>query len=96
MKSFFNMPKPRGFKHSPIYFSPEKDALEKRINKVKREIGDLPEEDYKPDLKGAFIDQTSHAKRRSENSEKSSASRNIKLAIALAVLAFVFYYFYIA
>ena len=43
--SFFNMPKPRGFRHQPIYFSPEKDALERRINKVKLEMGELTEDD---------------------------------------------------
>ncbi len=93
--SFFNMPKPRGFRHQPIYFSPEKDALERRINKVKREMGELTEDDYKADIKGAFIEQTHHARRRAENPEKSSSSRNIKLAIALVALCLIFYYFYV-
>ena len=90
------MPKPRGFRHEPIYFSPEKDALEKRISKIKREMGELPEEEYQADnIKGSFFDQTTHARRRMENPEKSSSSRNIKLALALVALVFVFYFFYV-
>ena len=46
MKSFFNMPKPRGFRHEPIYFSPEKDALDKKIQKIKREMVALPRQEY--------------------------------------------------
>ena len=96
MKSFFNMPKPRGFRHEPIYFSPEKDALEKKISKIKREMGELPPQDYDAEgIKGSFFDQTTHARRRREDPEKSSSSRNIKLALALVVLVFIFYFFYV-
>lgn len=95
MGLFFNVRKPRKFHHDPIYFDPHKDELEERIRKVKREMGELPEEDYKPNLKGAFADQTSHVKRRQQHEEKSSSTRNIRLAIILAILLILLYYFYL-
>ncbi|MDO5571084.1 MAG: hypothetical protein Q4F97_06410 [Bacteroidales bacterium] len=94
MGLFFNVRKPRQFRHEPIYFDPRKDALEERVKKVKKEMGELPDEEYKPDLKGAFVNQTSHVRRRHENGEKSSNSRNIVLAVALVLLCIVFYYLY--
>lgn len=95
MGLFFNVRKPRQFRHEPIFYDPHKEALEERVRKVKREMGELTEEEYKPDLKGAFIEQTSHVRRRQQNPEKSSSSRNIRLAIALVVLLILFYYFYV-
>lgn len=95
MGLFFNVRKPRKFHHDPIYFDPKKDELDERIRKVKREIGELPEEEYKPNLKGSFIDQSAHVKRRQGNEEKSSTARNIRLAVILAILLILLYYFYI-
>lgn len=95
MGLFFNVRKPRQFRHDPIYFDPHKEELEERIRKVKREMGDLPEEEYKPNLKGAFTEQTSHVRRRHQHDEKSSSSRNIRLAVILAILLILLYYFYI-
>ena len=94
MGLFFNVKGPRQFNHQPIYFDPRKDALDERIKKIKREMGELPDEQYKPNLKGSFTSQTSHVKRRMENSEKSSAKRNITLAIALILLCIGMYYLY--
>ena len=62
--SFYNMRKPRQFDHKPIYWDPHKEALEERISKVKREMGvEEPLEEYKPHIKGTFIEGTSHLKK---------------------------------
>ena len=92
MGLFFNVKKPREFRHDPIYFDPRKDALDERVNKVKREMGELPQEDYKPDLKGAFINQSTHVRRRKEDPDKGSSSRNIRLAVILVLLVIAFYF----
>jgi hypothetical protein len=94
MGLFFNVRKPRQYHHDPIYYDPHKDELDERVRKVKREMGMLSDEEYKADLKGAFVEQTSHVKRRHENSEKSTASRNIRLAVILAILLIVLYKLY--
>lgn len=93
---FYNVRKPRGFRHEPIYFDPQKEALEERVRKVKREMGELSEDDYKPDIKGAFVNQSSHVKRRVDNPDKSSSKRNVLLAIILVILMILFYYFYLS
>ena len=91
--SFYNMRKPRQFDHKPIYWDPHKEALEERISKVKREMGvEEPLEEYKPHIKGTFIEGTSHLKKSVGRGEDSRARRykNVKLAVALAVLAAFF------
>lgn len=95
MGLFFNVRGPRKYNHQPVFFDPRKDALHERVSKIKKEIGMLPDEEYKANLKGAFTNQSSHVRRRLENEEKSDATRNIKIAIVLAVLVMAFYYFYI-
>ena len=96
MGLFFNVRKPRKFRHEPIFWDPEKEALDKRINKVKREIGDVPEEEYDVEqMRGSIIEQTSHVKRRQENEHKSTTSRNIILGVILVLLMVAFYHFYI-
>lgn len=93
---FFNMRGPRKFNHRPIYYDPDKEALEKRIDKVKREMGMADEKDYKPDIKGSFVDQTTHLKRKiGKDAVKPARSRNIKIAVILVVLLILFYYFYL-
>ena len=86
--SFYNMRKPR---------HPHKEALEERISKVKREMGvEEPLEEYKPHIKGTFIEGTSHLKKSVGRGEDSRARRykNVKLAVALAVLAAFFWYLF--
>ena len=91
--SFYNMRKPRQFDHKPIYWDPHKE----RISKVKREMGvEEPLEEYKPHIKGTFIEGTSHLKKSVGRGEDSRARRykNVKLAVALAVLAAFFWYLF--
>ena len=78
--SFYNMRKPRQFDHKPIYWDPHKDPLE----------------EYKPHIKGTFIEGTSHLKKSVGRGEDSRARRykNVKLAVALAVLAAFFWYLF--
>ena len=93
--SFYNMRKPRQFDHKPIDWDPQ--ALEERISKVKREMGvEEPLEEYKPHIKGTFIEGTSHLKKSVGRGEDSRARRykNVKLAVALAVLAAFFWYLF--
>lgn len=95
--SFYNVRKPRQFNHKPIYWDPHKEALEERVRKVKREIGmeeDL--EEYKPHIKGTFIEGTSHLKKSLDkgDNERSRTYKNVKLLVALAVLGALFWYLF--
>ncbi len=96
MGLFFNVRKPRKFNHQPIYFDSRKEDLQERINKIKREMDIEPEETtYKPNIKGSFVEQTSHVRKRVDQDDKERSSRTIRLVLALVVLIVIFYYFYV-
>ena len=72
--SFYNVRKPRQFDHKPIYWDPHKEAMEDRIRKVKREIGmeeELSIDDYKAEIKGSFVEGTSHLTMSRDNGHDS-------------------------
>ena len=95
--SFYNVRKPRQFEHKPIYWDPRKEAMEERVRKVKREMGlEETEEEYKPQIKGTFIEGTSHLKRSRDKGENSRSReyKNVKLLISRAVLALLFWYLF--
>lgn len=96
--SFYNVRKPRQFEHKPIYWDPHKEAMEERVRKIKREMG-VEEEDlanYKPQIKGAFVEGTSHLKKSLDRGDNSRirSYRNVKLIVAAVVLAAFYWFFF--
>ena len=88
--SFYKVRKPRQFEHKPIYWDPQKEAMEERVRRVKREIGmEELDENYKPQIKGSFIEQTSHLRKSLDKGDdpRSRTYKNIKLIVLLVVLA---------
>lgn len=98
LSSFYNMRKPRQFNHQPIYFDPRKEALEERIRKAEIEMGIRKEslEDYKPSIKGTFIEGTTHLKRSRAKGDtvRDRGYRNMRLLLILVVVLAMFWYFY--
>ncbi|RHJ90337.1 hypothetical protein [Parabacteroides bouchesdurhonensis] len=95
--SFYNVRKPRQFEHKPIYWDPHKEAMQERVSKIKHEMGmEEPLEEYKPQIKGTFIEGTSHLKKSRDKGQDSRSLRyrNAKLLVALAVLAALFWYLF--
>ena len=96
--SIFKTDKPKRFEHhSYLQKNERKQWLEARIRKVKREMGELPDEELKAEevIRGTFIQGTTHLKRRKEKEEgESNAANNryVKLAVAIVLLIIVFYY----
>ncbi len=95
--SFYNVRKPRQFEHKPIYWDSKKEALEERVLKVKREMGleEKPEE-YKPQIKGSFIEGTTHLRRSKDRGDDSRGReyKNVKLFVVLVVLLVLFWFLY--
>ena len=61
----FAMRKPRGFNHSYIYVAERKEKLAKMEENAKRDLGMLPDKEFSPeDIRGKFIEGTTHLKRR--------------------------------
>lgn len=67
----FSVRKPRGFHHNYIYYDPRKEKLEKIEENAKRELGMLPPKEFSPeDIRGKFVDATTHLKRRKQSGKK--------------------------
>jgi len=95
---FYNLRKPRKFDHKPIYYDPRKEALQERIRKVEIEMGVRQEtEDYKPSIKGTFIEGTSHLRKSRARGDDSRTreSKNMRLLLIIAILAAAFWFFFI-
>ena len=85
----FAMRKPRGFNHSYIYVE-RKEKLAKMEENAKRDLGMLPEKEFSPeDIRGKFIEGTTHLKRRKESGRKP-----MHLGIILVVIAVLIYLWY--
>ena len=97
--SFYNMRKPRRFEHKPIYYDPKKEALDERIRKMEIEMGvrQETEEDYKPSIKGTFIEGTSHLRKSRARGDNSGTreSKNMRLLLILALLLAAFWFFFL-
>ena len=85
----FNTRKPRRFRRVSIYTDESHDRLQKLINDVKREQGEVSEQEerYDPDkFRGTFINYTPRAQRHKENGTKLGWPIIIALIFALIVL----------
>ena len=61
------MRKPRRFNHQYIYVNERKEKLDKMEEQAKRELGMLSEKEFSPeDIRGKFVEGTTHLKRRKE------------------------------
>ena len=79
----FTMRKPRGFHHPYIYVDERKERLQKMTDDAKRELGMLPPKEFKPeDIRGTFIEGTTHLKRRKESGRKP-----MHLGVLLTIIA---------
>jgi len=96
--SFYSMRKPRRFDHKPIYYDPRKEALDERIRKVEIEMGvRQEEEDYKPAIKGTFIEGTTHLRKSRARGHDTDTrqSTNMRLLLILAILLAAFWFFFL-
>jgi hypothetical protein len=92
---FYNVRKPKQFEHKYIYYDPRKEALDERKMKIKREMGlEITPEEYKPQIKGTFIEGTSHLKKsvlRGDDS-RSRMYKSGRLVLFATILAIILWY----
>lgn len=88
---YFKMPAPRRFSHNYIYVDERKEKLRKIEERAKRELGMLPPEEltYEQKIRGAFVGETKHLKRRKEQGKRISTKMII---IALFICLFLLHY----
>lgn len=85
----FSTRKPRHFRRVSIYTDESRDRLQKLIDDVKREQGELPatDEPYNPDkFRGTFINYTPRAQKHKEKGSKLGWPIAIVLIFALVIL----------
>lgn len=81
-----NIRKPRRFNHQYIYVDERKEKLAKMEEKAKRDLGMLPEKEFSPeDIRGKFIEGTTHLKRRKASGKKPLHYGVLLIAIGLLV-----------
>lgn len=86
----FTMRKPRGFHHSYIYVDERKEKLEKMKENAKRELGMLPPKEFNPeDIRGKFVEATTHLKRRKESEKRPL--HFIVILFFIGLLAYLWY-----
>lgn len=89
--ALFKPSKPRRFNHQYIYYDERKEKLAKMEESAKRELGMLPEKEFNPeDIRGKFVEGTTHLKRRKNSSKKPVHAGVILIIIAL--LLFLWHY----
>ncbi len=86
----FTMRKPRGFHHPYIYVDERKERLAKMEENAKRELGMLPPKEFSPeDIRGKFIEGTTHLKRRKESGRKP-----LHFGVLLVLIVVLIYLWY--
>ena len=73
-----------------IYVDERKEKLAKMEESAKRELGMLPEKEFSPeDIRGKFVEGTTHLKRRKESGRKP-----VHLGVILVIIALLIYLWY--
>lgn len=86
----FTMQKPRRFNHPYIYVDERKEKLAKMTENAKRDLGMLPEKEFSPeDIRGKFIEGTTHLRRRKESGRKPVHVG--VLLVSIVLLAWLWY-----
>ena len=87
----FTMRKPRAFHHEYIYVDERKEKLQKIEETARRDLGMLPPKEFsQEDIRGKFIEGTTHLKRRKESGRKPLAYGT--LFVAIVVLLYILRY----
>ena len=88
----FKTEKPRAFSHQYIYVDERKERLKKMEENAKRDLGMLPPEEstYEKRIRGKFVENTKHLKRRKESKRKPLTYA--ALLIGIAALCYVLHY----
>lgn len=87
----FSMRKPRGYHHEYIYVDERKEKLQKIEESAKRDLGMIPPKEFSPeDIRGKFIEGTTHLKRRKESGRKPLTYGF--LFVAICILLFILHY----
>ena len=87
----FSMRKPRPFHHEYIYVDERKEKLQKIEDTAKQDLGMMPPKEFSPeDIRGKFVEGTTHLKRRKESERKPMTYG--ALFVGIVVLLYILHY----
>lgn len=90
MGLFATTRKPRRFHHEYIYVDERKEKLKKMEESAKRDLGMLPPKEFSPeDIRGKFVEGTTHLKRRKESGRKP-----VHVGLLIMIIGLLFYLWY--
>ncbi len=82
----FSVRRPRRFNHQYIYVDERKERLDKMEENAKRELGMIPPKEVNPeDIRGRFVEGTTHLKSRKSKGKKPLSAVVIIIFIFLLV-----------
>jgi len=88
--SLFKQREPRRFQHNYIYYDERKEKLKNIEEKAKRELGMLPEKEFNPeDIRGKFVEQTTHLKRYKEGKAESNGRHLSAFGIFMIIIGLI-------
>lgn len=93
--SMFKPRQPRGFNYQPRFYDPEREKWKKVEDDAKRRLGIIPPKEFNPeDIRGKFVEGTTHLKRRKEAGKRKFTTIHLifVLLLLLAVLYFAINY----
>lgn len=89
--AMFKAEKPRAFNHQYIYVDERKERLAKIEESAKRDLGMLPPKEFSPeDIRGKFVEATTHLKRRKESGRKPLTYG--ALLVGIGIMCFILHY----
>lgn len=92
ISKFFHTPKNKQFGIPLRYYSPEKDEMEAREERIKRELGIQEKKEFNPNykasLKGSFRTPMGDFSKSATDARRRS---NTRLVFLVVILSFVFY-----
>ena len=88
---FFKMNAPRKFDQKYIYVDERREKLRKIEEKAKRDLGLLPPEEgtYEERIRGAFVNSTTHLKKRKEGGGLKTQTVLVCLLVAIFILHYL-------
>lgn len=85
---YFKMREPRKFEHKYIFVDERREKLDKIVENAKRDLGMLPPKETTAEerIRGTFVNETTHLKRRKEEGVRFSTKTLIVAIIATLYL----------
>ncbi len=92
--NFFHLPNHRRFSMPFRYYDPEKEEMQNREDRIKKELGihekKTFDKNYRPNIHGQFRRAMGNSSKTASNAKRRSNTRLITLIVVLSIAAYLF------